>query len=269
MDKKVYALIDSYAEEFAAQLARWPAAEAQDLVKALYQAEFGCGHLLSNPEQARRWLAEELSGAALPESGVCPPLAESLGHFSRVHLLPARQLGLSADTLYALFALTAGETTGCMEDFQQQLPALEALANSGRDLTRVLSSLITFPFPQDGINNFLRGDYANLYIHADMTMPRLAETLLLGTEFGNRMAGLEGYVGLAPGSMVSPDPFSLEVEQGDPDAANPFAALGAAGEGAPGDGPAGGAGGNDDDDNAGDSATDREGAANTTEEAPR
>ena len=128
----------------AAQLDRWPAAEAQDLVKALYQAEFGCGHLLSNPEQARRWLAEELSGAALPESGVCPPLAESLGHFSRVHLLPARQLGLSADTLYALFALTAGETTGCMEDFQQQLTALEALAGTA-----------SLPFSPDALQAYL------------------------------------------------------------------------------------------------------------------
>ena len=165
--------------------------------------------------------------------------------------------------------IDAGGGENLAANLRDLTPALEALANSGRDLTRVLSSLITFPFPQDGINNFLRGDYANLYIHADMTMPRLAETLLLGTEFGNRMAGLEGYVGLAPGSMVSPDPFSLEVEEGDPDAANPFAALGAAGEGAPGDGPARGAGGDNSDVTAADSATNREGAINTTEEAPR
>lgn len=97
-------------------------------------------------------------------------------------------------------------------------PVLDGLANSGRHLTRVLSSLITFPFPQAGIDNFIRGDYANLYIHADASNERLGETLLLGTEFGNRMAGLEGYVGLAPGSMVSPDPFSLDVAPPEPPA---------------------------------------------------
>lgn len=165
--------------------------------------------------------------------------------------------------------IDAGGGENLAANLRDLAPVLEALANSGRDLTRVLSSLITFPFPQAGINNFLRGDYANLYIHADMTMPRLAETLLLGTEFGNRMAGLEGYVGLAPGSAVSPDPFSLEVEQGDPNVANPFAGLGSALEGAPGDAPAGGAGGDDDDDNAGDSAANSEATANPTEEAPR
>lgn len=121
--------------------------------------------------------------------------------------------------------IDAGGGENLAANLRDLTPVLEALANSGRDLTRVMSSLITFPFPQAGIDNFLRGDYANLYIHADATMPRLGETLLLGTEFGNRMAGLEGYVGLAPGSAVSPDPFSLDVEPTDPQATEPFAAL--------------------------------------------
>ena len=142
--------------------------------------------------------------------------------------------------------IDAGGGKNLADNLRDLAPVLEALANSGRDLTRVLSSLITFPFPQAGIDNFLRGDYANLYIHADGTMPRLAETLLLGTEFGNRMAGLEGYVGLAPGSMVSPDPFALDVTPSDPDATDPFAALDPA---------------------AGDAEAD--GSASPTEEAPR
>ena len=121
--------------------------------------------------------------------------------------------------------IDAGGGENLAANLRDLTPVLEALANSGRDLTRVMSSLITFPFPQAGIDNFLRGDYANLYIHADATMPRLGETLLLGTEFGNRMAGLEGYVGLAPGSAVSPDPFSLDVEPTAPQATDPFAAL--------------------------------------------
>lgn len=107
--------------------------------------------------------------------------------------------------------IDAGGGQNLVDNLRDLTPVLDALANSGRDLTRVLSSLITFPFPQAGIDNFLRGDYANLYIDADATMPRLAETLLLGTEFGNRMAGLEGYVGLAPNPMASADPFSLDV----------------------------------------------------------
>lgn len=56
-------------------------------------------------------------------------------------------------------------------------------------------------------------------------MPRLAESLLLGTEFGNRMAGLEGYVGLAPNPLAGADPFSLEIPRPDPEEENPFAEL--------------------------------------------
>ncbi|MBB1021309.1 MCE family protein [Dietzia sp. E1] len=121
--------------------------------------------------------------------------------------------------------IDAGGGQNLVDNLSDITPVLEGLADSGRNLTRVLSALITFPFPQAGIDNFLRGDYANLYIHADFTMPRLAETLLLGTEFGDRMAGLEGYVGLAPGSVVSPDPFSLDVPRPDPEAENPLADL--------------------------------------------
>lgn len=165
--------------------------------------------------------------------------------------------------------IDAGGGKNLADNLRDLAPVLEGLANSGRDLTRVMSSLITFPFPQAGINNFLRGDYANLYIHADATMPRLAETLLLGTEFGNRMAGLEGYVGLAPGSSVNPDPFSLDVAPTEQEATDPAAPP------VPGAGPAGGTGAGDaapaagggDATGTGDQAP--TGPADPTEEAPR
>ncbi|MDX2356910.1 MCE family protein [Dietzia sp. PP-33] len=109
--------------------------------------------------------------------------------------------------------IDAGGGRDLVANLEDITPVLDALANSGRNLTRVLQILITFPFPQSGLDNFLRGDYANLYIDADATMPRLAETLLLGTEFGNRMAGLEGYAGLAPNPLAGADPYSLDVPQ--------------------------------------------------------
>ena len=157
--------------------------------------------------------------------------------------------------------IDAGGGQNLVDNLRDLTPVLEGLANSGRDMTRVLSSLITFPFPQDGIDNFLRGDYANLYIHADASMPRLAESLLLGTEFGNRMAGLEGYVGLAPNPLASADPYSLDVPQPDPAAADPLAALdpgAAAPEGAPAP-----------DDAGRDAAAAEDAPAVPTEEAPR
>lgn len=113
------------------QLSRYPALEVTDLVKALYQAEFGCGHLIQDPERAKAWLAGELVDCSLPADSVFPPLTEPLGAFSRLHLQPAWEMGLGAETLFALFALSAREKAGCMEDFSMQLNRLEEMAATG------------------------------------------------------------------------------------------------------------------------------------------
>lgn len=109
--------------------------------------------------------------------------------------------------------IDAGGGQDLVDNLEDLVPVLEALANSGRDLTRVLQILVTFPFPQPGIDNFLRGDYANLYIDADLTNERLSETFLLGTEFGARMSGLEGVIGFSQDAGAGADPFSLDVGQ--------------------------------------------------------
>ena len=104
--------------------------------------------------------------------------------------------------------------TDLVENLNSLVPTLTQLANTGRNLTRVLNILITFPFPQNGMDNFLKGDFANLYIDADLTVDRLNESFRLGTDMGNRMAGLEGVVGLAPAPMSSADPYAMEVPDG-------------------------------------------------------
>lgn len=113
------------------QCARYPALEIQDLVKALYQSEFGCGHLISDPQKGLARLIEELHTCPQPEP--LPPLVEPLGDaFCRVHLQAAAACGLSAQTLFRLFELSAAEPSGNMEAFLSQLDTLEALAQAGR-----------------------------------------------------------------------------------------------------------------------------------------
>lgn len=112
----------------ARQLQRWPEARVQDVVKALYQAEFGCGHLITDADRGLQWLRAEM--AQCP-SDADAPLTEGLGEFSRVHLAPAAQLGLGMETLFRLFALSAQEKVGSMERFCRQLDALEEMAASG------------------------------------------------------------------------------------------------------------------------------------------
>ncbi|SNT50440.1 MCE family protein [Rhodococcoides kyotonense] len=88
-------------------------------------------------------------------------------------------------------------------------PVLQALADSGNALTDVLSVLLTYPFPQEGIDNAIRGDYANLAMTIDLSLPRLDANFLTGTPLAGRLAGLEGALGTqaAPTAGIANDPL--------------------------------------------------------------
>lgn len=88
-------------------------------------------------------------------------------------------------------------------------PVLKALADSGNALTDVLSVLLTYPFPQEGIDNAIRGDYANLAMTIDLSLPRLDANFLTGTPLAGRMGGLEGALGTqaAPTASSAGDPL--------------------------------------------------------------
>ena len=83
-------------------------------------------------------------------------------------------------------------------------PALRALANSGRDLTRSLGLLSTYPWPETGVQKFIRGDYANLSAVIDLTLGRLDSSFLTGTPFEGSWAALEVAMGRKTGIMPRP-----------------------------------------------------------------
>ena len=93
------------------------------------------------------------------------------------------------------------ETSG--EDFATNVralsPTFKALADSGNALTQVLGVLLTFPFPQNGINNVFRGDFANLSMTLDFTLPRLDLNFLSGTPLAGSLGGPEGVLGKQAG----------------------------------------------------------------------
>jgi phospholipid/cholesterol/gamma-HCH transport system substrate-binding protein len=86
-------------------------------------------------------------------------------------------------------------TTGLINDSQADLvqnlqhlePTLRALADVGSDLDTSLAYLPTFPFTQNILDRSLRGDYLNLYVNVDLTIPRLKRTLW-GTRYGDAHA---------------------------------------------------------------------------------
>ncbi|AKK29535.1 MCE family protein [Mycobacterium sp. EPa45] len=79
-------------------------------------------------------------------------------------------------------------------------PTVKAIADIGPDLDKVLAYTTTFPFTQSVIDRGVRGDYLNLYIVMDLTIPRLKRTMFRGTRWGDVNAALVP----APG-----DPWNL------------------------------------------------------------
>lgn len=82
------------------------------------------------------------------------------------------------DTAVAVVDQTRGDL---LANLAQLRPALQSLANTGKDLTQSLPTLVTYPFPSDtAFPAMFRGDYANLFATIDLTPETLAKYFLGG-----------------------------------------------------------------------------------------
>lgn len=97
------------------------------------------------------------------------------------------KLGVFSDTATGLVHETQ---TDLVRDLQNLEPAINALADVGPDLDTALAFATTYPYTQNFIDRGIRGDYMNLYLVADLTLPRLKRTMLLGTRWGQPGAKL-------------------------------------------------------------------------------
>ena len=82
--------------------------------------------------------------------------------------------------------------TGLINDTQADLvrnlknlePTIKGLADVGPDLDMALAAATVFPFTQDFVDRAVRGDYFNLHVDLDLTIPKLKSGLFLGTHWG-------------------------------------------------------------------------------------
>ncbi len=97
-------------------------------------------------------------------------------------------------------------------------PVLQRLADAGTDLTSSLSVLLTFPFPMNILDNTIRGDYSNLFMTLDLTVPRIQSDMLRGSPLGRQAASGEGALGAPAGlGADAADPLLAPLtEEGDP-----------------------------------------------------
>ena len=83
-------------------------------------------------------------------------------------------------------------------------PVLQSLADSGRSLTHSLNQFTSFPFAQDTLDKWWRGDYANISLVVDLTLSRLDASFFTGTRWEGNLTELEMQWGRTIGQLPSP-----------------------------------------------------------------
>ncbi|WP_298029960.1 uridine kinase [uncultured Dysosmobacter sp.] len=179
------------------QCARYPALELQDLLKALYQSVFGCGHLLT--EKAAERLRAELAALPRQASGEVEPLD---GPFRRVHLGYLKESGLSEKTLFRLFALSAETPGGGPGELEEKLAVLCSLAEAGRlpfppgETAEAVAAWRRAGFPACHHSNAFRAAYAPAYrvVRKDLAwaLPLLAAIDRRLAEGGRLLLAIDG-----------------------------------------------------------------------------
>ncbi len=108
---------------------RYPAMCAQDCVKFLYQAVLGPSHLGRAGTPKVDYIANEMAKA--PRRDI--PLWENIGNGLIRYHLDSKENHLRAETIHALFLLTAKEHQGTLEQLKGQLSLWEAAATHPAD----------------------------------------------------------------------------------------------------------------------------------------
>jgi phospholipid/cholesterol/gamma-HCH transport system substrate-binding protein len=114
----------------------------------------------------------------------------------------------AADQFGKFSALTVDSVNKTKDNLVKELndvgPVLESLANAGPSMTRALSLIPTFPFPNETIEKWQRGDYANLTAIADLTLSRIDSGMFTGTRWEGDLTQLELQWGRTIGQFPSP-----------------------------------------------------------------
>jgi len=166
-------------------LGRYPAMEISDLLKLLYQNEFGAEHLISDTEVSQRYLRDELDrlqstsangdetadGEEAPDHELsASDDVEEIGNgLSRVYLRMLLRGDLTLQTLNRIFLLTANRSLGSIASFDAKGAALIRLCAEGSlpfdaaDLVQALAEHRQAGYPALRHSDTYRRIYAPAY----------------------------------------------------------------------------------------------------------
>lgn len=100
------------------------------------------------------------------------------------------------------------------EDVKGLYSVIKALSDDRKDFVTSLQLLLTFPFPNFGIKNAVRGDYLNVFTTFDLTLRRIGETFFTTSLIDPNMAHMAEI--LNPPDFLTGELANLSGQAADP-----------------------------------------------------
>lgn len=116
-------------EYLSIQGQKYPQMQCRDAIKAAFQAEWGCEHLIADEQSAYDRLKDEWEKT--PEDA-SRALTEPVGdRFVRLHIAAAKAQGLNMDTMFRMFLHAAQIRCGDAAHFSDALDSIAGMAREG------------------------------------------------------------------------------------------------------------------------------------------
>jgi phospholipid/cholesterol/gamma-HCH transport system substrate-binding protein len=135
--------------------------QLNDIVAAIDGLDRFSGILATNKDSLGRTL-DSLPGALLVLNKNRDKIVEAFGALKKVATVASHVLSQTK--------------VDFAEDLKSLYSATKALADNRKNFVTSLQLLLTFPFPNFGIKQAVRGDYLNVVTTFDLTVRRLGET---------------------------------------------------------------------------------------------
>ena len=145
---------------------KYPKFEITDIVKLVFQNEFGGGHLIPNEEYSLNRIRTELE-TVKKDSSV--PLTEDIGNdIVRVNFAAINDK-ISAEAINKCFILSANEIKGSVESFESKISEIFALCKDGqmpfskKELTKYMEEYKKIGYPPVSHSETYRKEYSPAY----------------------------------------------------------------------------------------------------------
>jgi len=110
-------------------LKKYPEMQLTDIIKLVYQNEFGCGHMLDDESESLARLLKEWDNISCEPDNACDVFDNIGNGLCRLNLSAAKAAGLSVRTLNRFFVNTANSHTGTISNFERKLDILVKLSS--------------------------------------------------------------------------------------------------------------------------------------------